>query len=82
MLSVVLAVLLLVGATLLTGGAEGFAENVTGAAERLGVSVLALGLLLAGAEPEEAITAMSASGQAIPPWPRVTRSARTSSSSP
>jgi cation:H+ antiporter len=58
--------LLAVGAVLLTAGAEGFAENVTGAASRLGVSVLALGLLLAGAEPEEAVTAMLASGQGHP----------------
>src|SRR5690349_1002727 len=59
-------VLLVVGAGLLTAGAEGFAENVTGASARLGVSVLALGLLLAGAEPEEAITAMLAAGQGHP----------------
>src|SRR5690348_15530596 len=60
-------VLLLVGgAVLLTAGAEGFAEHVTGAASRLGVSVLALGLLLAGAEPEEAVTAMLASGRGHP----------------
>jgi cation:H+ antiporter len=59
-------VLLVVGAALLTAGAEGFAENVTGASARLGVSVLALGLLLAGAEPEEAITAMLAAGQGHP----------------
>ncbi len=67
MVDAVLPVLLLVvGAALLTAGAEGFAENVTGAASRLGVSVLALGLLLAGAEPEEAVTAMLASGQGHP----------------
>ena len=66
MLSLVLPVLLLVvGAALLTAGAEGFAENVSGAASRLGVSVLALGVLLAGAEPEEAVTAMLASGQGL-----------------
>jgi cation:H+ antiporter len=66
-LSLVLPVLLLVvGAALLTAGAEGFAENVSGAAARLGVSVLALGVLLAGAEPEEAVTAMLASGQGHP----------------
>lgn len=59
-------VLLVVGAALLTAGAEGFAENVTGAADRLGVSVIALGVLLAGAEPEEAVTAMLASGQGHP----------------
>jgi cation:H+ antiporter len=59
-------VLLTVGAGLLTAGAEAFAENVTAASARLGVSVLALGLLLAGAEPEEAVTAMLASGQGHP----------------
>ena len=58
--------LLAAGAALLTAGAEGFAENVTGAASRLGVSVLGLALLLAGAEPEEAVTAMLASGQGHP----------------
>jgi cation:H+ antiporter len=58
--------LLVVGAVLLTAGAEGFAEHVTAASSRLGVSVLALGLLLAGAEPEEAVTAMLASGQSHP----------------
>ena len=67
MVDAVLSLLLIVaGAALLTAGAEGFAENVTGAASRLGVSVLALGLLLAGAEPEEAVTAMLASGQGHP----------------
>ena len=59
-------VLLVVGAGLLTAGAEGFAENVTAASSRLGVSVLALALLLAGAEPEEAVTAMLAAGQGHP----------------
>lgn len=67
MLSLVVPVVLLaVGAALLTAGAEGFAENVTAASSRLGISVLALGLLLAGAEPEEAVTAMLASGQGHP----------------
>ncbi len=66
-LSLVVPLLLLVaGAVLLTAGAEAFAEHVTAASNRLGVSVLALGLLLAGAEPEEAVTAMVASGQAHP----------------
>ena len=59
-------VLLVAGAALLTAGAEGFAENVTAASSRLGVSVLALALLLAGAEPEEAVTAMLAAGQGHP----------------
>lgn len=67
MLETVLAVVLLVtGAALLTAGAEAFAEHITEAASRLGVSVLALGVLLAGAEPEEAVTAMLAAGQGHP----------------
>ena len=63
---VVPVVLLVLGAVLLTVGAEAFAEHVTAAASNLGVSVLALGVLLAGAEPEEAVTAMLASGQGHP----------------
>jgi cation:H+ antiporter len=59
-------VLLVLGAVLLTAGAEAFAEHIAPAAARLGVSVLALGILLAGAEPEEAITAIVASAQGQP----------------
>ena len=67
MLELLVAVVLLVlGAVLLTAGAEAFAEHITPAASRLGVSVLALGVLLAGAEPEEAVTAMLAAGQGHP----------------
>ena len=67
MLDILVAVVLLVaGAGLLTVGAEAFAEHIGGAASRLGVTVLALGILLAGAEPEEAVTAMLASGQGHP----------------
>lgn len=62
----VAVVLLVLGAVLLTAGAEAFAEHITPAASRLGVSVLALGVLLAGAEPEEAVTAMLAAGQGHP----------------
>lgn len=58
--------LLLAGAALLTAGAEAFAEHIGEAASRLGVSVLALGILLAGAEPEEAVTAMLASARGLP----------------
>lgn len=58
--------LLLAGAALLTAGAEAFAEHIGEAASRLGVSVLALGILLAGAEPEEAVTAMLASARGFP----------------
>jgi cation:H+ antiporter len=64
--AVVALVLVVAGAALLTVGAEAFAEHVTAASQRLGVSVLALALLLAGAEPEEAVTAMLASGQGHP----------------
>lgn len=66
MTAVVSVLLLVVGAVLLTAGAEAFAEHVGGASRRLGVSVLALGILLAGAEPEEAVTAMLASGRGHP----------------
>ena len=53
--------LLLVGAAvLLLGGAELFVENAAGAARRLGVTVVAVGVLLAGAEPEELLTAVLA----------------------
>ncbi|HEX6247473.1 MAG TPA: hypothetical protein VFZ64_06330 [Nocardioidaceae bacterium] len=64
--TVVSVTLLVLGAALLSAGAEAFAEHIGGAASRLGVSVLALGILLAGAEPEEAVTAMIASGQGYP----------------
>ena len=52
---------LLAGAGLLVLGAEWFAGNVSAAAGKLGLSVFAVGLLLAGAEPEEAVTAVLAS---------------------
>ena len=53
--------LLLAGAAvLLLGGAELFVENAAGAARRLGVTVIAVGVLLAGAEPEELLTAVIA----------------------
>lgn len=63
---VVAGALLVAGAVLLTVGAEAFAEHAGAASARLGVSVFALALLLAGAEPEEAVTAMVASGQSHP----------------
>ena len=53
--------LLLGGAALLLlSGAELFVENAAGAARRLGVTVIAVGILLAGAEPEELLTAVIA----------------------
>ncbi len=52
--------LLAAAAVLLLGGAELFVENAAGAARRLGVTVIAVGILLAGAEPEELLTAVIA----------------------
>ncbi|MBI2862022.1 MAG: hypothetical protein HYX89_04305 [Chloroflexi bacterium] len=64
MLSSVLA--LVIGASLLLGGAELFTENAPGAARALGISVFAVGLLLAGAEPEELFTAAIAAAKGSP----------------
>lgn len=47
-------------------GAETFAENLGAAAVRLRVSTFALGLLLAGAEPEELATAVAAAVGNVP----------------
>ena len=59
--------LLLAGAAvLLIGGAELFVENAAGAARRLGVTVIAVGILLAGAEPEELLTAVIAAARDRP----------------
>jgi cation:H+ antiporter len=52
--------LLLLAAGLLVAGAELFVENAAAAAARLRVSVLAVAVLLAGAEPEEMVTAVLA----------------------
>ncbi len=52
--------LLVAAAVLLVGGAELFVENAAGAARRLGLTVVAVGVLLAGAEPEELLTAVIA----------------------
>ena len=53
-------------AALLIAGAELFAGNAAGAGRRLGVSFLAVGLVLAGAEPEEFITAVIAAARHHP----------------
>lgn len=58
--------LLLLAAGLLVAGAELFVENAAAAARRLGVTVLAVGVLLAGAEPEELLTAVLAAAQDRP----------------
>ena len=49
------------GVALIVWGAETFAEHLSVASTRLGVSVFALAVLLAGAEPEELATAVTAS---------------------
>jgi cation:H+ antiporter len=56
------ALLLVVATGLLVAGAELFVENAAAASKRLGVTLLAVGLLLAGAEPEELLTGVVASG--------------------
>ena len=60
------ALLLVVAAALLVAGAELFLDNAAGAGRRLGVTVVAVGVLLAGAEPEELLTAVLASLQDRP----------------
>lgn len=59
-------VLLLVGVGLIVWGAEQFAEHLAAASARLGVSTFALAVLLAGAEPEELATAVTASVRDVP----------------
>ncbi len=53
--------LIVLGVALIVWGAETFAEHLGAAAVRLRVSSFALALLLAGAEPEELATAVTAS---------------------
>ena len=53
--------LLAISAVVLIAGAELFTENAAGAARRLRITVFAAAFLLAGAEPEEMITAVIAS---------------------
>jgi cation:H+ antiporter len=50
-----------VGVAAIVWGAETFAEHLAAAARRLGTSTFALAVLLAGAEPEELATAVTAS---------------------
>jgi cation:H+ antiporter len=59
-------VLLAVAGVVLFGGAEFFVEYAAAAGDRLGVSALAVGVLLAGAEPEELITAVTAAARDRP----------------
>ena len=57
---------LAVGVILIVWGAETFAKHLAVASARLGVTVFALGILLAGAEPEELATSVTASLRASP----------------
>jgi cation:H+ antiporter len=64
---VILGLLLLAVATvLLVVGAELFVRNAAATAARLGITVVAVGVLLAGAEPEELVTAVLASWRGKP----------------
>ncbi len=56
-------VLLVVGAVLLLKGADWFMDGIGDVAKAFGISMVVLGVLLAGLEPEEMITAAIASGQ-------------------
>jgi cation:H+ antiporter len=58
--------LLAVSAVLLVAGAELFAEHAAAAARVLGITVFGAAVLQAGAEPEELITAVIASGRHRP----------------
>ena len=55
-----------IGVGLIVWGAEVFAEHLAGASVRLGVSSFAMALLLAGAEPEELATSVTASLRDVP----------------
>jgi cation:H+ antiporter len=57
---------ILAGTAAIVWGAERFAENLSAAAIGLGVSAFALALLLAGAEPEELATTVTASARHAP----------------
>ena len=59
-------VALLAGVAAIVWGAESFAEHLSAASVRLGVSAFALALLLAGAEPEELATAVVAAVRKAP----------------
>jgi len=59
-------VVVAVSVALIVWGAESFAENLARAAVHLGVGVFALALLLAGAEPEELATSITASLRGSP----------------
>lgn len=65
-MTVVWLVVAAAGVAAIVWGAETFAEHLAAASTRLGVSAFALAVLLAGAEPEELATAVTASLRKAP----------------
>src|SRR5205085_3743840 len=59
-------ILLLIGTVLLVFGADWFLDGAGDLARALGISALVLGVLLAGLEPEEMLTAAIASARGAP----------------
>jgi cation:H+ antiporter len=56
---------MLAGTAMIVWGAERFAEHLAAASKRLGVTAFALAVLLAGAEPEELATVVTASARDV-----------------
>jgi cation:H+ antiporter len=56
---------MVIGTAAIVWGAETFAEHLADASKRLGVTAFALALLLAGAEPEELATVVTASARNV-----------------
>ncbi|MFV0257393.1 MAG: sodium:calcium antiporter [Acidimicrobiales bacterium] len=65
MATLVWLVVMVAGTAAIVWGAELFAEHLAAASDRLGLSAFALALLLAGAEPEELATVVSASARGV-----------------
>ncbi|MEO6652281.1 MAG: sodium:calcium antiporter [Ilumatobacteraceae bacterium] len=65
MTNVVWLMVMVGGAGAIVWGAEVFAEHLADASKRLGVTAFALALLLAGAEPEELATVITASARDV-----------------
>jgi len=63
--TVIAACALVAGTAAIVWGAETFAEHLADASKRLGVTAFALALLLAGAEPEELATVVTASARGV-----------------
>src|SRR5258707_13051995 len=67
MIALVIALgLLVIGTVLMLAGADWFLDGAGDLARSLGVSALVLGVLLAGLEPEEMLTAAIASARDAP----------------